>query len=106
MKNFNFVLFLFLILLQISCNDDDPFKNADNGAITGQDMRLCACCGGWFIEIEGETWRIPVPPNNTDLELNGRDDYPIPVQIVWEPVENPCLGDEIRVRKIREILIR
>ena len=100
------VPFLLTLLLLISCEDEVSFKNSDIGSITGQDFRLCACCGGWFIEIEGETLRIPVLPEDTDLELNGRTDFPILVQVVWEPVEDSCLGDEIRVRRIREIFIR
>ncbi len=42
-------------LLIFSCEKDE-FKST--ATITGADMALCACCGGYFIDIEGIQYRL------------------------------------------------
>ena len=66
------------------------------GLIIGLDYRLCACCGGWFIEIAGDTLRAQeLPPTFTD-SLD-HEEFPLAVYLDWAADETPCLGDEIDV---------
>ena len=70
-----------------SCTGTTDGNTLSHGRITGPDYRRCAnpCCGGWFIEIGGKTWRfLELPPGN-DLDLNSLDmsDFPIDVTLYW-----------------------
>lgn len=96
--------FLFsTLLLASSCQQIEPLDvNAlDEGTITKQDFALCACCGGWFIEIGDETYRMPVRPADAELDLSS-DNLPMDVLLRWELETDPCLGDEIIVSEIRK----
>ena len=81
-------------------DDDAPGYCSEEGIITGIDLRACACCGGWFIEIGGDTLRA------NDLSQQFKEDlspyeFPLSVYLEWSPDETPCLGDEIEVSCIR-----
>lgn len=95
---------IILIFIAIACKEEGP--KFDNGMITGQDLRLCACCGGWIINIDDVNYRFQtLPPMTKDIDLYNST-YPIYVQLAWKPVKNPCLGDEIKVSYMREIKTR
>jgi hypothetical protein len=92
--------FLLLIMIAgfIACVKKDRCRS-DNGnfesegVITGADMRMCVCqCGGYFIEIDGQTLRFMeefLPPNDLDLS---HDNLPLKVRLDWDPntSNNPC----------------
>ena len=90
-------LLSFLTLALLSCDDEVNFN--DVGVITGQDFRLCACCGGWFIEIGDEIFRFNRLPNNSDIELS-EDNFPLVVFLNWRNDPEACIGDEILIEKI------
>jgi hypothetical protein len=80
-----------------------PFQN--NARIIGYDMRLCVCCGGYQIIIDG----IPNPNGNTffltgqfpaNFHLNENPAYPIPVQIDWKADTARCFGNYINISRI------
>jgi hypothetical protein len=73
----------------------------NSGAITGQDYRECACCGGFFIEIQNATYRFYKVPDNSNLNLENRD-FPVYVELEWKKDPEACLGDEIIVIRIEE----
>jgi len=100
MKNSLFSICIFSLLL-LSC---EKTKYEYNGTITSADMALCACCGGYFITIEGIQYRFEkteLPDNFTfnDAEL------PLKVELNWELNKEICSGfnwiviSEIRVIK-------
>ena len=97
------ITFCFVLLLVFnSCKDDSGFPQ--QGLVTGPDFRYCACCGGYFIDITGKTYRfnnqeLPVGSFNFDLV----DTFPVKVLVVWKLKENSCLGDEITISKISVI---
>jgi hypothetical protein len=64
--------------------------------IIGLDSRSCPCCGGFFTEIDGELYRILEFTEDLDSRANIVD-FPYEALIRWQPVADPCLGDEIRV---------
>lgn len=84
----------------ISCSEEDQEMGlTDAGTITGMDYRKCKCCGGWFIEINSETYHFHELPENSNLNLNN-ESLPIEVNLDWVVDENACLGDEIIVIRI------
>ncbi|RMG61052.1 MAG: hypothetical protein D6722_20195 [Bacteroidetes bacterium] len=92
-----FILLFFACLTWVGCTPAETTCE-DTGLITGLDPRRCACCGGYFIELADTTYRIAyadLPQEVLDaLEDQG---YPLAVRLDWEPVNDPCLGDEITV---------
>jgi len=104
-------IFLFAMLLGLGaflvpaccpCDDEEPEYCSDEGLLLGADPRDCACCGGWFIEIEGDTLRANALPEEF---INSFDysDLPLPVLLEWEHDATPCLGDEIEVECIKKL---
>lgn len=97
-------IFLFIglaaLLSNCACSlSEDDYKN--DGTITGYDTRECSCCGGFFIDIENDTYRFYTLPDNSDLNLENPV-FPINVQLDWTNDANACLGDEIVVLKIKK----
>ena len=105
-------LILVLALLLTSCSGTTGSGDGDymsNGTITSADYRRCAnpCCGGWFIEIEGESEArrfLELPPGST-LNLNP-ENLPIKVKLDWEvsdlQKEWDCASKVIAIQRIEE----
>ena len=92
--------FIFILLLSISCSmEEDSYKSS--GIITGVDVRECSCCGGYYIDIEGNTYRFYEIPQNSNLKLDNQV-FPVYVKLDWNPDPNACLGDEIIITRITE----
>ena len=90
--------FIFVLIFCMSCSmEEDSYKST--GVITGADDRECACCGGYFIEIDRNTYRFFNIPPNSNLKLDNPV-FPIYVKLDWNPDPNACLGDEIIVTRI------
>lgn len=93
-------LFLLLIsaLFVISC---EKAKYENTGTITGADLTLCACCGGYFIDIEGTQYRFEKTalPSNFTFDDNK---LPLTVELDWELVTGGCATfNRITISKIR-----
>ena len=122
--------FLLISVMFIGCSDQDsmPTPDASNtlvassvspastesdivdktcstyGIITGYDFRKCACCGGWFVNINQRTFRFLVPPSNTTLDLtNPKVTFPLAVKLNFKRDPNACLGDEILVSCLQKL---
>ena len=97
---FGIILLNFGLFLFVACGDDEQKITADHctteATLIGLDARECACCGGWFIEIEGDTLRALTLPEEF---VNSLALYTLPLDIYveWAPDATPCLGDEIEV---------
>lgn len=95
MKNSLGLLGIILVFLSFqNCKKDtegcpDGWQEA---RIIGQDLRLCACCGGWFIEIEQDTVRTFVLPDGFDLGT--MPDLPIEVCLQYETGTGGCQNFE------------
>ena len=100
MKKIITAALLILILSSVSCSlgVDDSMSN---GTITGIDIRECACCGGFFIDVDNVTYRFYDVPPNSELNLQNPT-FPIYVKLDWAKDANACLGDEIIVSRIEE----
>ncbi len=77
----------------------DEWKEAK---IIGQDLRLCACCGGWFITLEQDTVRTFGFPD--EYELPSAMNLPKDVYLQYEEQTGPCSDFEnlIQVKAIMD----
>jgi len=95
------LIFLLLIstLLVFSCEKE---KYESTGTITGQDIRMCPCCGGYFIDIEGTQYHFEksgLPCNFTFDD----DQFPLNVELDWKPKTAGCSDyNWIEISKIRK----
>lgn len=103
MKN---IVLLFMLAgflcLALSCEKQNLKTNS--AMLTGTDARRCASpyCGGWFIEINGETKRFLEIPAQTDIDFNNELVFPIPVEVQWKRYDNwwGDVEDLIKVEKL------
>ncbi len=86
----------FLAVLATCDKNDLGYSDA---TITGSDMRECMCCGGWYIEIDGSTYRFNTLPPGSGVDLN-TSKLPLKVMVKWQKSPQPCLGDEIIINEI------
>lgn len=92
------VLYISIFLIVgLSCSKEN--NSICEGTITGKDMSLCMCCGGWFIEIDNATYRFNKLPENCNIHLEN-EILPISVKLDWQKDKNQCLGDEIIIKRI------
>lgn len=99
------LLFVFIALLGFTACEKSDLQSS-NAVLTGIDFRKCASpyCGGWFIEVNGETLRFFEVPIDTDIELSGDLEFPISVSITWEKYEGDWgeIQDLIKVKKLHK----
>ena len=91
-----------LLLFMTACLKKDVVPETD-AAIIGYDMRLCACCGGWWFDIQGDTLRAMDLPVDFAAEID-QNAFPMPVKISWDRENlSSCLQDElVHIRTIRK----
>ncbi len=85
-------------------NDDDSQVQFESTAtILGSDMALCACCGGWKIDINGEEprKRFSELPQSSNIDLQNTT-FPISVQLNWSESNDYC-GNGIIIELIELI---
>jgi hypothetical protein len=71
----------------------------DKGLVLGPDLGACPCCGGWFVKIGGDTFRMQSPTYfDTTLALYK---MPVPVCIRWEKVQNTCVKGAIKALELK-----
>jgi hypothetical protein len=95
-------IILVIVLISISfvfCKKEQPteFK----GIITGADLRMCACCGGYIINIQNAVYRFGSLPENSGIDLS-INSFPIYVIVSYHQKPDQCMGDEIIIDKIRK----
>ena len=93
------LLLLFSLTLIMGC---EKTKFESTGTITGADLAMCACCGGYFIEIGATKYRF----EKSELPSNFKFDderLPLQVDIDWKPKAEACTEFSwIKILKIRE----
>ena len=95
-----FLVFIVLLAGIISCSAQDCLKSS--GVITGYDFRECACCGGYFIEIDNTKYRFDELPEGSELNLLNNPEFPINVKLDWIPDSVACMPDMIIIQKIEK----
>ena len=92
-RKIGLLIILGLIFLT-SCNSDDDNSETEfesTALISGFDMTLCACCGGWIIDIDGEESedRFSELPENSGINLETVE-FPISVKLNWTESNEYC----------------
>lgn len=83
-----FLILLACIFIALSC-EKSQFENT--GTITGADMALCACCGGYFVEIEGIKYRFTKSELPSGFTFDDNK-LPLKVNLNWELNPTVCPG--------------
>lgn len=97
MKKIFRLMIITISLYIISCKD----KNEDPiGKIIGEDSRCCICCGGYFIQIDQNSYRFRSLPAGSGINLNTVT-FPIYVNVAFHKMDTQCWGDEIIIERIR-----
>jgi hypothetical protein len=88
----------FTLFTMSSCEKEQEKEDAmQEATITSFDVSLCACCGGWFVTIEGQRFRFyELPESKISLDLT-KQKLPLTLRISWKPKEKPCMPDLIDV---------
>ena len=98
-----FIGSLFALLLATGCKKEKAYMN--NGEIIGWDAKMCPCCGGLEITIDG----VANPVANTYFLINQMPSYfvvdssakfPIEVRIDWKLDSNYCSATRIDITRI------
>ncbi|MDN5213372.1 hypothetical protein QQ020_14980 [Fulvivirgaceae bacterium BMA12] len=98
---FKSALFVIILFASISCSEDEVPDPVDEATVIGQDLSLCMCCGGWFIDIDGERLRFDeVPAGNIDLS---KETLPLKVRVKWQQDPDQCFGNEILIQKMEKL---
>jgi hypothetical protein len=90
-------LLLILIITATYCGKDIFLSE---GTITGPDLRMCACCGGWFIKIDTTIYEFQNLPSNTKIDLQS-ETFPLNVKLDWDLSDRSyCPGKYITIFRI------
>ncbi len=108
-KIMHFLLVGGLALLAIACervNEDPapPENQWTDAVVVTYDLTLCACCGGFFIDIKGQSQRrrFETLPEGSNLDLFKSGVMPLNVRIQWREKMPRCREDLIEVLKIEK----
>jgi len=96
MKNRVLIFLIFMMLL--ACKKESGYQ--DTGTVIGFDYRKCMCCGGYFIEINKDTLRFDLMPENQIINFDSIG-FPVEVYLDWHHKDPKCLGEEILVDRIK-----
>ena len=93
-----FIILIFSALLVLSC-EKDTYQST--GTITGPDLRMCVCCGGYFLDMDGTLYlfeQSELPDGFTFTD----DELPLKVELNWKPKTGGCSGfNRIVISKIK-----
>ncbi len=94
-----FFLLLISLLLILSCEKE---KYESTGIIIGADMSLCACCGGYFIDITGTQYRFEKSELPTGFTFDDNL-LPLTIELNWDSKTDGCKDSNwINILKIRK----
>ena len=91
---------LFFTSLLLGC---EKTRYENTGTITGADMAMCACCGGYFIDIKDIKYRFEKSELPAGFTFND-EQIPLRVELYWELKNDVCTGfNWIKVSEIRKL---
>lgn len=79
----------------LCCHKEDVSNYKSNGKILGPDPRMCACCGGYYIQIDTITYEFDALPDNSNINLQV-ESFPISVKLDWQ-LANVAACPDIRI---------
>jgi hypothetical protein len=82
-RSWNRILLITGIIFMVACcNTEINSEFKSRGVITGPDLGMCICCGGWHIMIDGETYNFESIPGTSDINLQ-KETFPVNVKLDW-----------------------
>ena len=81
----NYKRLLFAVITMaffISCEKDESGFESE-GIITGPDIAMCICCGGYIIEISDSSYHFDFLPASSGIDLP-HENFPIHVTLNWQ----------------------
>ena len=70
------------VFIGMVCCQTDIYEYKSKGQITGPDVGMCICCGGWKIIIDGETYNFNSLPGSSNIDLQ-KETFPVNVKLDW-----------------------
>ena len=95
---FRWIILLAMIFF-LSCVKEE-YKYKSEGTITGQDYRMCVCCGGWFITIDEKQYLFNTLPGDAGFSLDN-EKFPLAVKLDWTLNASGC-PNTITIQKIQK----
>jgi len=90
----------FLLISLFGCKKQNTNDFQSTGIITGADYKMCACCGGWYIQIDNITYTFDTLPVGSTIDLQNAT-FPITVKLEWKLSTKPtCEEKKIDILKI------
>ena len=84
------VRFIVLMIVMYCCRKGESGDYQSSGKITGPDLRMCICCGGWQIGIDKETYNFDSLPPGSSIDLE-KETFPVYVKLDWKMSDkNKC----------------
>lgn len=100
MKSKITLLICLFILGFTGCNQEINKDYKSQGKITGPDIRMCACCGGWYIQIDNLTYEFDSLPDNSNINLQ-TETFPVFVKLDWQLSDKGgCPDKRITIQRI------
>jgi hypothetical protein len=86
-KYFAFILILF------SCSKQEKVLST-NASITGIDLTLSACSGGYIVKLDDSSvtyqWEPKLSTSQEDFGIGNIDKYPIKIKMEYDPAFTKC----------------
>ena len=94
------LLVVLLVIGFVGCKKPTTSDFQSTGIITGVDLKMCACCGGWYIQIDNVTYEFVTLPAGSNIDLLNAT-FPMPVKLDWQLSAKPaCPNNKIDILKI------
>jgi hypothetical protein len=103
MTRANVIIGISIILFGfLYCHKEDSNIYKSDGIITGPDVRMCACCGGWFIQIDSTMYEFTSLPDNSKINLE-TETFPVYVKLDWQIAGSTgCPANKIIIQRIKK----
>ena len=98
--NIKFIIIVALIVSMISssCRKNNYMSDA---VITGEDYRLCVCCGGLFIKLNDG--RLFLTGSLENFGVKDNEKFPISVRIDWQTDSSHWYGNYIMITRLMRL---
>ena len=101
MRSKYFILTIIITFSLAFCKRENNDYLSD-GIILGPDIRMCICCGGWYIEIGSATYEFDSLPDASNINLQ-QETFPVRVKLGWQLSDKAACPDKrIMINWIRK----
>lgn len=94
------VSIIVILFCLVDCQKQNTNDYQSTGKITGADLRMCACCGGYYIQIDNVTYEFETLPASSTIDLQ-KETFPIMVKLDWQlSTKSACPDKKIDILRI------